>query len=172
MSLLAAAFVVFTAVSRAWRQWRESTDEHLKRKCQLQGQLEGAHTYEGWALAATKLEQLEGRSPSASLDRWKRETRLYDRKLLEERLQHLRVVRQQGDVHEMHVAVRADLLRNLGNMTNRWASSSASTAQQPAPMSRTSQPVVFVNTKQGLLPAQHYVCKAAASPVQDTHFIA
>ena len=119
--LSAAALVAFTAFSRALRQWKESTDDHLRRKRQLEGQLEGAHTYDGWALAATKLEQLEGRNPSTSLERWKRETRLYDRKLLEERLQHLRVVRQQGDVHEMHVAVRADLLRNLGNMTNRWA---------------------------------------------------
>ncbi|KAK9843908.1 hypothetical protein WJX84_008684 [Apatococcus fuscideae] len=116
--LTLAAVVAFTAFSRALRQWKESSDDQLKRKRQLEGQLENAHTYEGWALAATKLEQLEGRNPSVSLDRWKRETRLYDRKLLEERLQHLRVVRQQGDVHEMHVAVRADLLRNLGNMTN------------------------------------------------------
>ena len=46
---------------------------------------------------------------------------LYDRKLLEERLRHLRQVRAAGDVHEIMFAVRADLMRNLGNMTNRHA---------------------------------------------------
>ena len=50
--------------------------------------------------------------------RWKRETKLYDRKLLQERVQHLKAVKKRGDVHEMMFAVRADLLRNLGNMCN------------------------------------------------------
>jgi len=36
----------------------------------------------------------------------------------QERVQHLRAVKKRGDVHEMMFAVRADLLRNLGNMCN------------------------------------------------------
>ena len=40
-------------------------------------------------------------------------------RLLEERLKHLREVRERGHISEMMFAVRADLLRNLGNMTNR-----------------------------------------------------
>ena len=51
--------------------------------------------------------------------RWRQETQLYDRRLLMERVQHLRAVKKSGDVHEMMFAVRADLLRNLGNMCNR-----------------------------------------------------
>jgi hypothetical protein len=39
---------------------------------------------------------------------------------VQERLAHLRRVRGVGDVNEVMFAVRADLIRNLGNMTNRW----------------------------------------------------
>lgn len=39
---------------------------------------------------------------------------------VQERLAYLRRVRERGDVVDMMFAVRADLLRNLGNMTNRW----------------------------------------------------
>lgn len=53
--------------------------------------------------------------------KWRQETQLYDRKLLQERVQHLRAVKKGGDVHEMMFAIRADLLRNLGNMCNRQA---------------------------------------------------
>ena len=45
--------------------------------------------------------------------------RLYDHKLVEQRLRHLQHVRRSGKVSDMIFAVRADLLRNLGNMTNR-----------------------------------------------------
>lgn len=38
----------------------------------------------------------------------------------QERLAYLQRVREQGDVAEMVFAVQSDLLRNLGNMTNRW----------------------------------------------------
>jgi hypothetical protein len=37
----------------------------------------------------------------------------------QERLAYLRRVHASGDVAEVAFAVRADLLRNLGNMTNR-----------------------------------------------------
>ena len=39
--------------------------------------------------------------------------------LPQERLAHLQRVRAGGDVAEVMIAVRSDLLRNLGNMTNR-----------------------------------------------------
>ena len=39
---------------------------------------------------------------------------------LQDRVQYLQRVRKRGDVTEVMFALRADLLRNLGNMTNRW----------------------------------------------------
>lgn len=42
--------------------------------------------------------------------------RLYDRRLIQQRLRHLRVVRERGDAGEMAFALRSDLLRNLGNI--------------------------------------------------------
>ena len=39
---------------------------------------------------------------------------------LQERLAYLKRVRSEGDVVEVMFAVRADLLRNLANMTSRW----------------------------------------------------
>jgi hypothetical protein len=62
-----------------------------------------------------QLEALKGRDARAL---FLLETQLYDRRLLQERLQYLRRVRQQGNVDEVMFAVRSDLLRNLGNMTN------------------------------------------------------
>ena len=70
-------------------------------------------------MAATKLDNVEGNSPEEKKARNRNEMRLYDRRLLEERLKHLREVRERGQISEMMFAVRADLLRNLGNMTNR-----------------------------------------------------
>jgi len=70
-------------------------------------------------VAATKLDNVEGNSPEEKKARKRNEMRLYDRRLLEERLKHLREVRERGQISEMMFAVRADLLRNLGNMTNR-----------------------------------------------------
>ena len=80
-----------------------------------------ATEYKVWSAAATRLERLQGVDGKDGMARWKRETRLYDRKLLEERVQHLRAVKKRADVHEIMFAVRADLLRNLGNMCNRCA---------------------------------------------------
>jgi TAG lipase/steryl ester hydrolase/phospholipase A2/LPA acyltransferase len=60
-------------------------------------------------------ERLSGGDPAA---RHALEARLYDRRLLQERLRHLQRVRARADVGDQMFAVRADLLRNLGNMTN------------------------------------------------------
>ena len=79
----------------------------------------GAKSWNEWSGAAQQLDSLQGQTVGGSAARWKRETRLYDRKLLDQRLRHLKAVRGREDITEMMFAVRADLLRNLGNMTNR-----------------------------------------------------
>ena len=81
-----------------------------------------AKRFEAWQAAARELNTLNGLSQASLNARWSRETRLYDRKLLAQRLEHLRAVRSQGNIQRMLFAMRQDLLRNLGNMTNRWAS--------------------------------------------------
>ncbi|KAK9804424.1 hypothetical protein WJX72_011952 [[Myrmecia] bisecta] len=101
--------------SAARRKWLESTNKNAQLRKKLREAIASATNYHDWSIAATALDQLEGND---SLSRWKRETRLYDRKLLQERLSHLQEVRARGDVTDMMFAVRADLLRNLGNMTN------------------------------------------------------
>ena len=81
--------------------------------------MQEAKRFEAWQAAARELNTLNGLSQASLNARWSRETRLYDRKLLAQRLEHLRAVRSQGNIQRMLFAMRQDLLRNLGNMTNR-----------------------------------------------------
>lgn len=115
----AAGVLVFTAARKLIQRAREANDPGVQQRKKLTRAMEEASSYEEWSVAATKLDQVEGISPEEKKTRWKRETKLYDRRLLEERLRHLRAVRKGGRVSEMMFAVRADLLRNLGNMANR-----------------------------------------------------
>jgi Domain of unknown function (DUF3336) len=103
------------------KAWKDSVDPDARKKRILRAEMEAAPTYEEWALAATRLDQLEGHGEQEQATRWQREIRLYDRQLLKDRVRDLRRVRQNGKLQEMLFAVRADLLRNLGNMTNRFA---------------------------------------------------
>ena len=121
-ALLAAGLLLVTAARRLLQRAREVKDEVFQARKRLQLQMEQADSYEEWSLAATKLDQMamEGLSPEERKAKVEREGRLYDRKLVLERLGHLRRVRQGGKIQEMMFAVRMDLLRNLGNMTNRW----------------------------------------------------
>ena len=108
-----------TAIRQLIQRAKEARDEGFQQRKRLRKALVQASSYEEWSVAATKLDQLEGISAEEKKARWKRETRLYDRRLLEERLRHLKEVRGRGRISEMMFAVRADLMRNLGNMTNR-----------------------------------------------------
>jgi TAG lipase/steryl ester hydrolase/phospholipase A2/LPA acyltransferase len=74
-------------------------------------------SYFEWSINATKLDTIDGTDEEA---RWRSETKLYDRRLLEEKVAHLRSVRNasKSTVTERIFAVRADLLRNLGNVAS------------------------------------------------------
>lgn len=100
------------ALFAKWREWTSAYYRAVQRQKRI---MATAPDFDTWATACAKVEQLEGSVRTVP----KPETRLYDRKLLEERVRHLRAVKKRGDVHEMMFAVRADLLRNLGNMCNR-----------------------------------------------------
>ena len=101
--------------------------------------LRGAPTFEAWAALARQLAAAERKTATlrdaGSLLPWRRRAALrstdavdpwgafgsrqpYDRELVEERLRLLRASRASADVGEMMFALRADLLRSLGNVTN------------------------------------------------------
>ena len=145
----AASIVVFAVVRELLRRLREASEESLLQIRACTRRMSGATTWKEWSEAAEQLDALQAaRGSRGSTDQWKRETRLYDRKLLDQRLRHLKAVRARGDVSEMMFAVRADLLRNLGNMTNRCT-------LQPAHTS-------WLLTYHGLLSGTS--CKAMQSP--------
>ncbi|KAL4441473.1 hypothetical protein ABPG77_001977 [Micractinium sp. CCAP 211/92] len=109
------AVLAAKAVQWAAQWWAECSSGVRARRKQLQRRMQAAGSYEEWAEAAEELEGLRGMDKKS---RWLLEARFYDSRLLQERLQYLRRVRQGGDVFEVMFAVRSDLLRNLGNMTS------------------------------------------------------
>lgn len=96
-------------------RWVEHASGRRQLRKDLQRRMHDATSYAEWAEAAVQLETVSGMTPQAA---WELETRLYDRRLLQERLAYLRRVRAGGDVVDVMFALRADLLRNLGNMAN------------------------------------------------------
>jgi TAG lipase/steryl ester hydrolase/phospholipase A2/LPA acyltransferase len=116
------------------RALAEATDrargDYGRRKA-LRADMHEAATYADWSLAATKLDCADGTSPAAALARWRAETRVYDRRLLTSRLDHLRSVRARGDTAEMMFALRTDLLRNLGNMASAAVHEAFRVAPEP-----------------------------------------
>ena len=107
------------AVRTAARRIQEATDERKLRMKAYLTAMGSASTFEEWSEAATQLNLLREADRHSSSMRWRRQVKLYDHNLLQQRLRHLKQVRQSGKVADMIFAVRADLLRNLGNMTNR-----------------------------------------------------
>lgn len=86
----------------------------------LRKDMQTATDYKAWKKAVEELTELQGKSRHGLQLEWKRQTRLYDSKLLEQRLHHLQTVRRKGNIQQVVYTLRQDLLRNLGNMTNRW----------------------------------------------------
>lgn len=114
--LAAAALVLYSAVSSALRAWRDSKDTLVQQRRALERKLASSKSFYEWSVNAAKLDGLSGNEDEV---RWQSETKLYDRRLLEEKVSHLRAVRTaDASVVERMFAVRADLLRNLGNMAS------------------------------------------------------
>ncbi|KAI3427163.1 hypothetical protein D9Q98_007100 [Chlorella vulgaris] len=113
--LAAAGLLMASVASGALRWLRESRDEAVQQKRRLLWRMAASRSYFEWSIHAAKLDSLEGVDQQ---QRWGRETRMYDRKLLREKVAHLRKVRAGGVVGDQMFALRADLLRNLGNITN------------------------------------------------------
>ncbi|KAJ0976153.1 hypothetical protein J5N97_018118 [Dioscorea zingiberensis] len=71
--------------------------------------MRSAQTYEEWSHAAKMLDKLTLKMNEADL---------YDEELVENKLSELRHRREQGSLRDIVFYMRADLLRNLGNMCN------------------------------------------------------
>ncbi len=108
--------VGFNKLKEKIKEWR---DPAFLRQKQLRKSMKYAAHYSAWSAAVKELAEIQGKSQKDTTAEWKRQTRLYDRKLLQQRLQHLQAVRQSGNLQQVIFALRQDLLRNLGNMTNR-----------------------------------------------------
>ncbi|VAH80002.1 unnamed protein product [Triticum turgidum subsp. durum] len=95
---LAAALRAAARVQSAYRRkfWRNM--------------MRAALTYEEWAHAARMLER---ETPRRATD-----ADLYDEELVRNKLRELRHRRQEGSLRDIVFCMRADLLRNLGNMCN------------------------------------------------------
>lgn len=73
--------------------------------------MRAAVTYEEWAHAARMLERENAARGASKCD-------LYDEEIVRNKLQELRQRRQDGSLRDIVFCMRADLLRNLGNMCN------------------------------------------------------
>lgn len=111
--------VTVSLVNSLVRKWRESFDERLRQLRSIQQRMKSANSYAEWREFAQQLDKM-GHSRGGDYSGKIREN-LYDRKLLQQKLQHLQSVREQGNVKEMMFALRTDLIRNIANIAKRCA---------------------------------------------------
>ena len=116
--LLGSAVAAWVAVHSLRSVADTERVEHRRAKRKLAKAVEEAETYSDWVLAKMALEKHEGANGDVSTT-WSKETPMYDKELLKARFAHLLKIREQGDVAEMVYALRTDMLRNLGNMSNK-----------------------------------------------------
>lgn len=101
------------------KMYRNSKDDLYKKRKQLRKKLKGSKSYYEWSIHMAKLDALDGFHEKEKVAL---ENQLYDRNLLQDKIMHLRRVRESsrggvGALEQMY-AVRTDLVRNLGNMAN------------------------------------------------------
>jgi len=115
-----AAIVAISLLHKLAKQWMDSRSPVAREKRRLSKVMETTKIYREWAEAASALDDLDmATMPRTKLEELRRhESRLYDTKLLEQHRSHLENARREGDMQKMMFSLRADLLRNLGNMTN------------------------------------------------------
>lgn len=107
--ILAAAVLLAFALRRF--AGARSRAESAYRRRFWRNVMRAALTYEEWSHAAKMLEKETAAGGSKESD-------LYDEELVRNKLQELRRRRQEGSLRDIVFCMRADLLRNLGNMCN------------------------------------------------------
>lgn len=109
--------VTASLVNSLVRKWQESFDERLRQLRYIQQRMKSASSYAEWREFAQQLDKMghcRGGDNSGKI----REN-LYDRRLLQQKWQHLQSVREKGNVKEMMFALRTDLVRNIANIAKR-----------------------------------------------------
>lgn len=101
------------------KMYRNSKDDVYQKRKQLRKKLKGSKSYYEWSIHMAKLDALDGFHEKEKVAL---ENQLYDRNLLQDKIMHLRRVRESarggaGALEQMY-AIRTDLVRNLGNMAN------------------------------------------------------
>ncbi|KAG0470184.1 hypothetical protein HPP92_016884 [Vanilla planifolia] len=104
------AVTVMAFLLRRWTNVRARAESAYRRKF-WRNMMRAALTYEEWAHAARMLERENARKGTNESD-------LYDEELVRNKLQELRQRREEGSLRDIVFCMRADLLRNLGNMCN------------------------------------------------------
>lgn len=111
-ALAATASIGYTA----YRMYVHYHSARMVYRRSLVAAMECAKSYEEWLSAAQKLDRLDNSNREEKLLR--KELDLYDKEMLQDRLQSLRALRASGNVSDIIFALRADMARNLGNMNN------------------------------------------------------
>lgn len=107
-SVILLAAVVATMLLRRAKVGSQRAERAYKRKF-WSNLMKTALTYEEWAHAARMLEKEDNR---------RKDSDLYDEALVMSKLNELRLRRLEGGVEDILFCIRADLVRNLGNMCN------------------------------------------------------
>ncbi|CAO2822252.1 unnamed protein product [Amaranthus hypochondriacus] len=103
-----AMVTIIAFVLKRYTNVKRTAEIAYKRKF-WRNMMRTALTYEEWAHAAKMLEK---ESPKMN------EVEFYDEELVRNKLQELRHRRQEGSLRDIIFCMRADLIRNLGNMCN------------------------------------------------------
>ncbi|GIL45032.1 hypothetical protein Vafri_1986 [Volvox africanus] len=111
-----ATIVAVGVVTSAAKKWQERMDARHRRRACLRRLLAAASSYDQWREVAQQLYALDEAHMPAGDVSTRRSARLYDRNLLLEKTNHLRCIQRTGNVKEIMLALRTDLIRNIANI--------------------------------------------------------
>jgi TAG lipase / steryl ester hydrolase / phospholipase A2 / LPA acyltransferase len=117
---VAVVVLLTTVIGKLVQQLRERFDGRLQQLQALKLRMQNAANFAEWKDLAKQVDELEGFDPRDAQLRWRQETKMYDKKLLTQKLAHLRKVKETGNVRELMFALRSDLIRNVGNIASRY----------------------------------------------------
>jgi hypothetical protein len=110
-------FVAAGVVTSIVRRWRERFDARAQQVRRLRERMRNATSYREWRELATQLDEADADRLGGRCSF--EEQRLYDKKLLLQKLEHLQRVREGGNIREVMFNLRSDLIRNVANVAKR-----------------------------------------------------
>lgn len=111
------AFIVVGIVGAIVQKVQERFDEFLRRKRDVLDKMAASKSYAEWSLHSLELRNLRNVKKTNKM-KPSREMRLFDENLFVRKLNHLKQVFEGGDINDIVMALRTDLVRKLGNMTD------------------------------------------------------